>query len=604
MVPKIELEKPLIVLLLLAVVYTFFCMNLVSKFEQGLPSPLFGGDYYYQLGAITHMYGVPITEWADSTNGIGNHPAYFIFYGALVTIFGKLLSFAPMQAMFSFNIIVPAASLIAFYFLFKKLFSDGWVSLLATISAVSLMAFPIFKYTEFTKYVILPLFLYSLYLFFTEQNRNKSIFLGLMYGIMAISHSTAFVFSSLAIAAVFLFLLYSDKKSFSISLQYLQLKKWFIVAFLIGFIIAQIYWFEPIFVYRGQTPLGSQLWSTEDFSSSTVQFTFLSNTLFDLFLNNGSIFALVSGILTLAGLFFFYKKYKELKSNEIFIFLIFFVSFVLTFSYFITMPLLGTNFVPGYVFDLYLRVAAVGVAMFGLLNIIALAGSSGKYVIPIMFCLFIISTYANYDAWYKGRFEYYRAIDPQYLSLQEFLIKDGVHGSVLSSNELSFAVNALSGKDLVASRRAHNDPFVNFDKYQLDAAIMLYGNNLETKKQLFKKYDVKYLYVDGGWPSTEWMIQNGNIVSYSDPLLMFYSLEKEQILSENEIKYLKIKGWVDPSVRGINAKTYDLIIISPENYNWTGKGPWKDDIDPFLNDAWDYEVNGQLSAALFKVSIN
>ncbi len=335
MVSKLELEKPLIVLLLLAVIYTFFCMNLVSQFKEGLPSPLFGGDYYYQLGAITHMYNVPITEWAGSTNGIGSHPAYFIFYGSLVTIFGKLLAMAPMQAMLNFNFLLPAASLISFYFLFKKIFSDGWVSLLATVSAVSLMAFPIFKYTEFTKYIVLPIFLYSLYLFFSEQNRKNSIFLGLMYGIMAISHSTAFVFSSLAIAVIFIYLLYSDRQNFKLSLPYIQSKKWFIVAFLIGFIIAQIYWFEPIFIYHGQTPLGSQLWSTDDFSSSSVQFSFLTNTLYDLFFNNGSIFALVSGLLTLAGLFFFYKNSKTLKPNEMFILLIFLTAFALTFSYFI-----------------------------------------------------------------------------------------------------------------------------------------------------------------------------------------------------------------------------------------------------------------------------
>ncbi len=120
---KLEIEKPLIALFALVIIYTFFCMNLVSQFKA-LPSPLFGGDYYYQLGAITHMYGAPITEWAGSSNGIGTHPAYFMFYSSLVTIFGKLLSFAPMQAMFNFNFILPLVSLFAFYFLFKKIFLE------------------------------------------------------------------------------------------------------------------------------------------------------------------------------------------------------------------------------------------------------------------------------------------------------------------------------------------------------------------------------------------------------------------------------------------------------------------------------------------------
>ncbi len=509
-----------------------------------------------------------------------------------------------MQAMFNFNLILPLVSLFAFYFLFKKIFNDGWISLLGTVSAVSLMAFPILKYTEFTKYLVLPVFLYSLYLFFTEQNRNNSIFLGLMYGIMALSHSTAFIFSSLSIAVIFIYLLYYDRQNFKLSLPYVQSKKWFIIAFLIGFIIAQIYWFEPIFILHGNTKLASQLWSTEDFSSSSVQFSFLTNTLLDMFFNTGSIFAFVSGLLTLAGVVFFFNNYKTLKSSEMFVLLIFLIAFILTFSYFITMPLLGTNFVPGYIFDLYLRVAAVGVAMFGLVNIIQLLGQHGKYLIPIMFVLFVLSAYANYDAWYKGKFEYNpdKGIPELYVSLQGFLMNDGVHGSVLTSNELGFAINALTGKDLVATRRAHNDPFVDFDQYQLDTAIILYGNNLETKKELLKKYNVKYLYADANWVSMEWMVQDGKIAGYSDPLLMFYSSDKEAILVNNGIKYVKLKGWADPAVRGMNVKTYDLLIISPENYDWTGKGPWKDDIDVLLTDSWDYKMDGQLVAALFQVS--
>jgi len=603
MISKLELEKPLIVLLLLAIVYTFFCMNLVSQFKA-LPSPIFGGDYYYQLGAITHMYNAPITEWTGSSNGIGSHPAYFIFYGASVTIFGKILGMEPMQAMFNFNFILPAISLLAFYFLFKKIFQDGWISLLATFSAVSLMVFPLFKYTEFTKYIVVPFFLYALYLFFTEQNRRNSILLGLMYGIMGISHSTAFVFASLSIAAIFACLFYQDKQNFKFSLDYFRSKQWFAIAFIIGFVIAQIYWFEPIFVYHGSTPLGSQLWSTEDFSSSAVQFSFLTTTLTEIFFNTGSLFALAMGLLALAGLFHLFKNLKSLKQNEQFILIIFLVAFALVFSYFITMPLLGTNFVPGYIYDLYLRTTLVMVSITGLLFAMSYLGQNGKYLILLMFILLLLSTFANYDGWYQGRFYFHpeKTLPEMYLSLQNHLKGANPHDSILTSNEIGFAINALTGNDVMVSRRAQNDPFVDFDQYQLDAAIILYGNNVELKKSLLKKYNVKYLYADANWVGMEWIVQNEQVVGYSDPLLLFYSPEKEAVLIKNGIKYVKLKGWVDPAVRGTNVKTYDLLVISPENYDWTGKGPWKDDIDVLLTDDWEYKIEGQLAAALFKVN--
>jgi hypothetical protein len=609
------LELPFVLLLVLAVIYTVLTMNLIGEFKS-LPSPLYGGDYYYQLGAITHLYRVPFTEWFGSSNGIGNHPAYFILYSALTTIFGKILGLAPMQAMFSFNLLLPLAALVATFFLFKKLFEDPWLALVGSIMLVSFFAFPILKYTEFTKFIVTPFFLYSLYSFFKNQDKRNTLLLGLSYGLMGISHSTAFIFASALIVFVFAYMLYADRKSFALTLNYAMSKQLLVAAFLIGFIISQLYWFEPIFVYHGQTQLASQLWSTDDYSNPIVQQSFLWNTLRALFFSFDSLDALVLTILTLAGFAYLFINRKALKEHELFAVIAFGVAFILTFSYFITMPLFGTNMVPDYIYGLYLTTARILIAVIGLVFVIGYIPGRRMLILAIIALSFLASIYLGYDAWHKGKFYFNpeRTLEdnfPGANSLQAYLMeKTSPHDVILSSNEVSFALNAISGNNVLLSRRAHNDPFVDFDRYQMDGAIMFYGSDPQKRLALMKKYNVSYLYVDSVWLPTEWQFsKEGALVGYSDPILLFYSPQKEAELVLNGIKYKKTHGYVDPSVRGPNVKTYDLLIVTIDNYNINqngmplGKGIWNPGIDGSLTEVWS-KFDSNRYAILYKVNYN
>lgn len=147
---------PLIVIVFAGLFYGILDWGMASQFE-GLPSPIYGGDYYYQLGQITRMYETSPLEWMGSSNGIGERPGYMPVYGALVAVFGKVLGLGPMDAMLAFSAVVPLLSLLSFYFLGKEAFGDGKVA-----AVLALLLFPgamVLKYTEFVIFVVAPLFM-------------------------------------------------------------------------------------------------------------------------------------------------------------------------------------------------------------------------------------------------------------------------------------------------------------------------------------------------------------------------------------------------------------------------------------------------------------
>ena len=596
--PLLQMDKGKLPLLLLAcviVLYSALDFQLSSSFKS-LPSPLLGGDFYFQLGAVSHMYRTLPTEWFSSTNGIGDRPGYLPVYGIITTVFGKIFGLSPMDAMLKVDIILVPLSLILFFMFFKELFGDSWLGLAGAISSVGYTSFPLLKYTPFTAVIMVPLFLYSCVLFFRKQDARNSILLGITYGLVSLSHGTGFIFSTIFLAVMFGYMLLSKRKEIKITAEYIISKKYFICAFLIGFLIAQAYWFGPIFVYHGNAGLGSLIWGYEDLGNWVVQESTLFNYLGSIFFDTTSIFRIAVGVLSLLGVLLLVKKYKKLEEHETFAALFFGTSVLLTFSYFVTMPVLGTHFAPNYLLELYLVPAAIVLFVIGLKYVHEKLNRT-RYVAIAFAILWLLHMSAVYGGWSNGPWiANGQAPLPQfYLQLQQWLVQNtSVHDRVLSNNELGFAVNALSGNDILMTRRAQNDAFADFDQYQRDAIIILYGNNTAKKIELMKKYNVKYLYFDYNWYA---------MLQYDfDPPLLFYSAENAKELDENGVKYTRKFDWVDPSVRSSEVRQFDVLYVQPENNDQTGKGPWKDDIDYLLTPVWSYNDGNHTISALYRVS--
>lgn len=608
---KKHLDSYFYILIAVAIVYTYLISSVTTTFKQ-LPSPLFGGDYYYQLGQIYHMYSAPIQQWISTSNGIGENSAYFLIYGLLTTMFGKVFGLEPMQAMIKFNYLLPLASLVILFFTFKKVFNDSKYALTGSIISLTVFNFPILKYTEFTKLIVFPLFIYAAFSLFKEQNRKTMIIYALSYGLMALTHSTAFVIASAFSTLLIANFVYEDYKNGKITLtkEYLIGKKFLICALLIGLVIAQIYWFRPIFIYKlNNSTFKSQIWS------------FLPNQIYvglsditDLIFNTSNAFYFLRSILFDLGLFWIIEQGLKDHTKDEFFFLMFFgFIFLMALASYITMPLLEMHFAPGYLFDLYISTLSFFIAIFGL-DYLVKKFSANKNTTSLIYLAVILSlahfTYTYYPTW-TARQAFSDAKNPVYagyIDLQIYLLANTRYDDViLSNNELSYMINALSGRKLVVSRRAQNDVFTqDFDQRQIDAAIIFYGNNYQKKLNLIKKYNIKYLYIDQFWVRQEFVTdpKSNTIVGYSDPLLVFESKENEQQLQQNGIKYVKVNSFVDPAVRSEGVKTYDLLLVTPENYGQNSKGLWKNDIDSLLTPVWGYNENGQIFGVLYKVNFN
>lgn len=502
-----------------------------------------------------------------------------------------------MAAMLDFNYILIPAVVILLFALYRLIIGSERIALIGVVFTIGYTAFPILKYTNFTAYIMVPAFLISLFLFYNKPEAKEGIVLGIAYGLIALSHSTSFVFSTLTLGIVFLYMLWDKKNS-----DRMVLLKPMALAFFLGFIIAQLYWFKPIFVYHGYAAQNVQIWTLPDYGNETIAVRTGVNILYSHFFNTANVFNLIKSILAIYGAYLLFIK-KEWKKYS-FATLVFISAFLLTYSYIITMPLLGTNFVPNYCSWMYLIFGSVLLALIGLENIV---NSHKKYEIVayiIIGLLFALLMYTSYDKWYDnqwanaGRVE----LSPPVVSIQKYLLeKTSVNDVILSTNEISFALNAISGRKMVISRRSQNDAFMSdFDERELDAAAIFYGNNPQKKVELLRKYNVSYFYWDDNWAELEFRFQNGELVDMYDPLLVMDTQKNRARLDGDGIKYAAMNFWIDPAMRSDEIKKFDILIVSPDNYYSDGH-PWDLALDPYLEKVWEYKEDGVTRAALYKV---
>lgn len=598
------------ILIIISIIYCIVIANLLSGFKQ-LPSPLFGGDYYYQLGSVYHIMDSPMEDWFKSSNSIGDRSTYSPIYGLIVSVFSKITGLQPMASMLYLNIPLIFVLVSTAYFLFYNITKNKVLSIIGLLAFVPFTSLPVLKYTELAQLFAVPLFLISLYMLYEKKTWKRAVFLGLTYGLLALLHATGLLIGTLFVA---IFTLHSIFPTFSVSnLKNLSenIRKstvFFIIAFLMGFVLAQIWWFGPIFLQFGKSPSRVSEWGFQDFTSTTYQFVFLFETISEYFLNFSGPFSLSLSILGIAGLYFlFFKKEDNLEHK--FVFLIFLSALLMTFHYFITVPLMGTFFAPNYMALLIFRPVFIILGIYAALRLLTTSktdSASGfkyaKYLPHLLIILFLIEAIFAYDPWYNSQWKKVgrTSLDSSVLELQSYLLANtSVNDVFLSSNELSFMINALSGRKTVAFRRGHADPFSNLDEREIAAATILYGNNTNEKIRLIKKYNITYIYYDPYWVASEWSFdKTGRITGAFDPILTFDTSENRVQLENSGVQYIPQNTWLDPSMVEGFYKKVDILYISPSNYQFHIAAVWKSDLDSVLQAVWKNDKNG---AVVYKV---
>ncbi|MEM2909073.1 MAG: hypothetical protein QW171_02835, partial [Candidatus Bilamarchaeaceae archaeon] len=499
---------------------------------------------------------------------------------------------------------------VIWFALLRNFVKEEWVAIIGVALLFLVirnpLSFPTIKYTDFTFLIMFPLFLLCLYRAYREFNWKNAAILAFSYSILTISHMVVFVSSTIILGFFFCYALLSNYKG-KANFEELLKRNWVaIVTFIIiALPLLMLYWYKPLFVYHLKMAYDRTHMDIPDFANSDVQIWFILDTFSATFLNFssiGSFFFIFSAV-------FFARNAKNAFKDEklCFLTILFAAATFAAFSYFLTEPLLHMNFICTYIVDLVFRpsVFLLGVYFLDRLEPSKKLGNAATFVYGIIAIVFLLLVFSAADASQKANpfFKNAKTPLPSYMTSLAAYIKQNtsVNDVFLSTKELSFMINSLTGRKLATNRWAHqNDPYVNMPQKDIDAAIMLYGTNDAERIRLLKEYNISYVYWDVNWVHTEYQqTPQGRIYPF-DPLITLDTPSARSAFYSNGVKFVNMTTWLDPSVKFWYIRQYPILIVTPENYQRFDR-PWNAGLDAYLQRVWSYSEGGQEIAALYKV---
>jgi len=510
--------------------------------------------------------------------------------------------------MFIMSVVFMSLGFIIVYQLFKELFNKntGVFAALAYPASVFL-ARGILKYTDLIQFVCYPLlFLFVIYFFKKERKLLYAVLTGLMYGVCSLAHGMGFILISLLVPILAFYLLFFqffdyDKKKFDKD----KIKEtfWKNVFYLgiiisIGFLISLIFWWIPITLLFG---------SKEGFGISYI-YSFSTvikpglKKLFDFTSLRNSIVSILFIISILIPLFI--KKLKS-KTKNLYLFSI--VIFLLPFHFFITKPILGFTLIPNHMINHLYPIILIILSAIGFNFILSSFPKYKKYIAIVIVALLIITSLILVSSWLKNDqwAETSRLKLPKSLHVASEWIKNNtdVNDMFISNKELASSINALTGRKFVALRYNHMSKFDHRMQREADLAVILHGENDEKREELIKKYDVKYLYWDNFWMTSDFLVMpNGDPVLF-DPVSVYDNSYYRSYFEQNGVNYSKTKMTIDPSKRERNDVTRpDLLVVLASNKNIME--PWNDKLDKYLTLHHTIKEGDKVLAKIYKVELN
>ncbi|MCD6590064.1 hypothetical protein J7K74_02670 [Candidatus Woesearchaeota archaeon] len=442
-----------------------------------------------------------------------------------------------------------------------------------------------------------------------KRNKLIVILTGISYGIVGYSNTVSFeaatLFLSMSFIYEFINLYRRNKRSVN---DYKNLFVRYILVGVIGAPIALLYWWWPLYskfhAYNNITYYGHK-----DFARIDLMWKeFYSNFLGVFHLNSLDVFTFISFIGLMYIVYTLLKKEPKHREKRDFFLIVLSSMIIGVGHHFITFPLFRISSFPYMFAGAFSLVILIFLFYFFLLAIERLFKS--KYIrtslCVIVLALMFIGSITHFHEYLNNRFvkSAYNDISPYFKQLRDFINKNiDLNDVILTTKETCFAINGLTGRKCMVYRTTHTDPFSDPWKPQIDAAVILYGNNTNLKLELLKEYNVSYLYWDYYWMNSEWVLDaNGKIINYFDPLMVPYKEEYVNKLRENNVEFQIGWYYFDPAVRGIDIPKIKGIIILPSNY-YNFSHPWHPDLDPYLEEVWSYEYNDMKIARLFKINI-
>lgn len=576
-------EKTKTIFLIAAVVMAVAILNFnfLSQLEF-LPSPIYGGDFYSHLGTYYHIfYGGPIFA---SSQFLGETPWVPWLYHVYVVVLAKITGLDPMFANIYSSI--PLIFITAFitYKISIRYTSDRF--LIAGLILVMLWNYPLYKYTNFSFAVMAPALLLAWLMFLENRDLKNAGILTAAIGLSNLSNTQLLFANYFLFAVVALDELYKRCKSannfsFIKDGSFQNYVKYFAMIFLLSFLISLFYWYWPIFVYKGNAPNDLFRYGWVDFSIWQNQLSYpFTYVLKPNFYNEANIFTVILSLMKIGGLFAIIAlRNKDIQHR--FAYLAMIASFIGLFHYLFTYNVLGVHFAPERIYEmLQIPLSVMEIAIF--IEWI-LSKISFKYLGAIVLLLSGAAVLDHFPDMEKS--EYVKMaknpLPPEFLSLQSWINNNTeLNDVILSNNEISFMVNAFTGRKVATYRRTHTSVYADVDQRMLDTAVMLYGEDDEKRVELFKKYNVKYVLWSRYWLSHEFYTdRNDELVGLGDPLLVRDRAEYRSYLERYGIRTFSTRHYLDPAWLPVYP-SYDVLVVLPaykDPYH-----PWTEKLDPYL----------------------
>jgi hypothetical protein len=568
-----------------------------------MPSPIYGGDYYYQMGNIYHfMQGGSFMESSSLYHAL---PTYAPIYSYIVALIANTFDISAFEAMKYSSVFFTIVSVFLWFFLFKKLFKENYPIIFIGLIFVAFQNSIILKYTDFAIAIHIPLFLMALYYFIYKRNIYTAALLGLVYGLSALTYTIMFVGVTLLLIMLFTYEIVDAWKGKALKSYFQTHYLTTITVIVVALPISLIYWYEPIFVNHLHMYYNRAKLDFLDFGLATVQIGFFKNTFNQIFSNFSSFQNTLFTLLHISAfVIFFLDKSKE----RFFVSGYFIASLLIIFSYLLTEPILGTNFIPKRLSLFFLNSSLLLLKLYALHYLFLKLKVDERYKTLIILGLgiyLLINSHTAFENRKSGKW-YQRGtkpMNPIFQNLGTYLREHTTaNDTILTTKELGFALNAVSGNKLISGRWAHNgSPYTDLSQRDIDLAIILYGNDEKKRDSLIKKYNVSYLFWSNYWINSEYMInKQGKIVNTFDPLIAFNTpLYRNQLIA-NEIAFSQRIYWLDPSVRKVNVKKFDTIVVGANNYR-SFRSPWHKGLNKRLTKVWNIGVKGRETAALYRI---
>jgi hypothetical protein len=363
------------------------------------------------------------------------------------------------------------------------------------------------------------------------------------------------------------------------------------------------YWYQPIFVQHGRTSLHYTEWNGGvDLRTLGLRWDYARSVL----LQQLTPWPLADGVLRLLCLIGAVRLFRLMpRGRFVGIGIAAIASFLWIFHFLISMPMLHAHFVPDYIRRFVWQFAAVlvaGVAISeGLERIRRPAQRAAVEVGSVALSLAAMVVQGFALARDPATIAARQPLPAEFAALQTWVYAHtSADDVVLSTNELSFAWAALTGRKTMVTRRAQNDPYVDMDERNRDAALILYGNNEALRRQLLQRWNVRYVLWTPNWGPSEFTRDSSGNVFQGDPLMYFANPEYDAALNEAGVQLIRSFSFVDPYLRGPKYPRFELTLISPANYE-RADHPWRDGLDASLEPVWSFEQGGVRMAALYRV---